>query len=165
VSDRGREDGAAGTRHHDVLDTAVRELADREAIRDLARRYAHYVWQDDLNALVGLFAEDGEMDPGTRPPIRGRQALLAGFREMLHGGAVFRPFVQQHVVDLAGDAATGTCYIDLRAEVEGRSMIGAGWYDDRYVRTADGWRIAYRTLVLSFFVPLSEGWAKTRSGA
>jgi ketosteroid isomerase-like protein len=141
-------------------DDLLRALVDRDAIRDLARRYAHYVWQNDLDALVALFAEDGEMDPGIRPPIRGRAALAEGFRQMLMGGSVFRPFVQQHVVDLDGDQATGACYVDLRADVEGKSMIGAGWYDDRYVRTADGWRFGYRKIVLSFFVPLSEGWVK-----
>lgn len=143
-----------------ATDSLVRTLADAEAIRDLARRYAHYVWQNDLEALVDLFAEEGEMDPGTRPPIRGRTALLAGFREMLTTGDVFLPFVQQHVVELAGDVATGTCYIDLRAEVLGKSMIGAGWYDDRYVRTTEGWRFASRRIELRFFVPLRDGWVK-----
>lgn len=137
----------------------IRALADNEAIRDLARRYAHYVWQNELEALADLFAEDGEMDPGTRPPIRGREALLAGFREMLTAGDVFLPFVQQHVVELAGDTATGTCYIDLRAVVLGKSMIGAGWYTDRYVRTAEGWRFKSRKIELRFFVPLQDGWA------
>ncbi len=141
-------------------DRTLRDLADLEAIRDLARRYAHYVWQNDLEALADLFAEDGSMDPGTRPPIVGRAALLAGFREMLTAGSTFLPFIQQHVVDLDGDTATGACYIDLRAEVNGESMIGAGWYDDRYVRTADGWRFQTRKITLRFFAPLREGWAK-----
>ncbi len=139
---------------------SITDLADLEGIRDLARRYAHYVWQNDVDALTALFAEDGEMDPGTRPPIRGHAALLAGFREMLTAGDTFLPFVQQHVVTLAGETATGTCYIDLRAEVGGKSMIGAGWYDDRYVRTAEGWRFQARTISLRFFVPLADGWAK-----
>ena len=141
-------------------DAAVRALVDCDEIRDLARRYAHHVWQNELESLAALFAEDGEMDPGTRPPIRGRSALLAAFREMLTTGSVFLPFVQQHVVDVDGDTATGTCYIDLRAEVEGKSMIGAGWYSDRYARTTEGWRIQSRKLTLRFFVPLADGWAK-----
>jgi ketosteroid isomerase-like protein len=137
----------------------LRDLTDADAIRDLARRYAHLVWQNEVDRLADLFAEDGEMDPGTRPPLRGRAALDAGFREMLTAGSVFLPFVQQHVVELAGDTASGTCYIDLRAEVDGTSMIGAGWYTDRYVRTAAGWRIQSRKLTLRFFVPLHDGWA------
>ncbi len=137
------------------------DLADLEAIRDLARRYAHYVWQSRVAELPDLFAEDGEMDPGTRPPIRGRAALAVGFQEMLTAGSTFLPFVQQHLVDLAGDTAHGTCYVDLRAEVDGTSMIGAGWYDDRYVRTPAGWRFQSRRIILRFFAPLAEGWAKT----
>jgi len=140
-------------------DAAVRALVDCEDIRDLARRYAHHVWRNELEELAELFAPDGEMDPGTRPPIRGRAALLAGFREMLAAGT-FLPFVQQHIVELDGDTATGTCYIDLRAEVDGESMIGAGWYGDRYTRTTEGWRIQSRKLTLRFFVPLRDGWAK-----
>lgn len=140
--------------------TTLRALADVEAIRDLARRYAHHVWQNEIDDLAGLFAEDGEMDPGTRPPIRGRAALHAGFREMLTAGSVFLPFVQQHVVDLAGDQASGTCYVDLRGVVDGKSMIGAGWYDDRYVRTPDGWRFLSRKITLRFFVPLADGWSR-----
>jgi ketosteroid isomerase-like protein len=134
----------------------LRDLADAEAIRDLARRYAHYVWQSDVERLVELFTEDAEMDPAVRPVIRGHESLRAGFREMLLGGSRFWPFVQQHVVDLAGDQASGTCYIDLRALVEGKSMIGAGWYDDRYARTAQGWRIRSRRVVLRFFVPMAQ---------
>lgn len=145
-----------------AADVIILELADLEGIRDLARRYAHFVWQNDVDAVVNLFASDGEMDSGTRPPVRGRADLLTGFREMLGAGSTFLPFVQQHVVTLAGDAATGTCYIDLRAEVDGKSMIGAGWYDDRYVRTAEGWRFQSRKITLRFFVPLAEGWAKAK---
>ena len=143
-----------------ATDAIIRELADIEAIRDLARLYAHHVWQNELEALVDLFAIDGEMDPGTRPPIRGRAALLAGFREILTVGDTFLPFVQQHLVELAGDVAIGTCYIDLRATVAGQSMIGAGWYADRYVRTPEGWRIQSRKIELRFFVPLAAGWTQ-----
>ena len=142
------------------IERTVRELADLEAIRDLARRYAHYVWQNDLDRLVEVFTDDGEMDPGVRPPIQGRAQLLEAFRQMLQGDSRFRPFVGQHVIERAGDVATGTCYIDLRAVVEGRSMIGAGWYEDRYARTSTGWRIRSRKITLSFFVPLSDGWAE-----
>ena len=36
-------------------DELVRELADLEAIRDLARRYAHFVWQKDAAGAASLF--------------------------------------------------------------------------------------------------------------
>jgi ketosteroid isomerase-like protein len=142
-----------------TIEATVLELADLEAIRDLARRYAHYVWQNDVPSVVELFTDDGEMDPGVRPAIKGKHNLLGAFEQMLLAGSQFRPFIQQHVVELDGDAATGFCYIDLRAAVAGQSMVGGGWYEDRYARTADGWRFRSRKVVLKFFAPLSEGWA------
>ena len=145
------------------LAAALRALADAEAIRDLARRYAHHVWRKEIAAAIDLFTEDGEMDTGDAPPIRGRAALLAAYARML-GEAEFLPFVHNHVIEVRGDGATGTCYLDLRASVGGRSMIGAGWYDDRYVRVEGGWRFRSRKLNLHHFAPLREGWAETRGG-
>jgi ketosteroid isomerase-like protein len=143
------------------IEAQVRELADREAIRDLARRYAHYVWQLDVRAAIALFTEDGEMDTGDGPPIAGRDALIGAYQAMLGDGG-FQPFVHNHVIDLHGDEATGTCYLDLRATQDGRSMIGSGFYDDRYVRVDGEWRFRSRKLTMRHLVPLREGWAESR---
>jgi ketosteroid isomerase-like protein len=144
-------------------DSMLRELADREAIRDLARRYAHYVWQKKIAAAVDLFSEDGEMDTGEAPPLRGRAALLEAYQRML-GDARFQPFVHNHVIDLAGDEASGICYLDLRAVQEGRSMIGSGYYEDRYRRVAGEWKFQSRKLQMDWLVPLDEGWVAAKGG-
>ena len=141
----------------------LRDLADREAIRDLARRYAHYVWQKQIAAAVDLFTEDGEMDTGEAPPLRGRAALLEAYQRML-GDARFQPFVHNHVIDLAVDEASGICYLDLRAVQEGRSMIGSGYYEDRYRRVAGEWKFQSRKLQMDYLVPLDEGWAAAKEG-
>ena len=114
-------------------EATLRALADREAIRDLASRYAHCVWRKDVDGAVGLFTDDGEMDTGDRPAIKGRAALLEEYRRMITGPQ-FHPFVHNHLIELHGDTATGICYLDLRATMDGTSMIGSGYYDDRYVR-------------------------------
>ncbi len=143
------------------IQSLVRDLADREAIRDLVLRYAHYVWEKDVAAIVGLFTDDGEMDTGDSPTIKGKEALLEAYQRTLAGGE-FQPFVHNHVIDLRGDAATGTCYLDLRASVDGRSMIGSGQYRDRYDRVGDQWKFSSRRLTMSYFVPLSQGWVDNR---
>ena len=140
-------------------DALVRRLADLEAIRDLACRYAHCVWQKDVSGAVDLFTEDGEMNTGDRPPIVGRAALLESYKGML-GEAAFQPFVHNHVIELNGDAATGTCYLDLRAVNDGQSMIGAGYYEDVYVRVDGAWKFRSRKLNLVWYVPITQGWAK-----
>lgn len=141
------------------LEGAVRALVDKEAIRDLARRYAHCVWRKDVDGAVELFADDGVMDTGDRPPLHGHAALRAEYQKLLTGPD-FHPFVHNHLVELHGDTATGVCYLDLRATVDGTSMIGAGHYQDEYVRIDGTWKFRTRTLRLVHFVPLREGWAE-----
>lgn len=136
----------------------IRRLTDLEAIRDLARRYAHCVWLGDAVAAADLFVEDCVMDTGSQDPIHGRQALIAVYRSAF-GQSLFQPFVHNHVIELGGDQATGVCYLDLRAVIDGRSMIGSGYYRDCYVRGQDSWKFKSRRLTMAYLVPLAEGWA------
>lgn len=140
------------------LEAIVRELADKESIRELAYRYVHHVWRQDAAAVADLFAEDGEMDTSLEEPIRGRPALRSAFVRLLDG-ADLQPFVHNHLIEIDGDTASGICYIDLRAVRDGKSMMGSGFYTDRYVRVGGRWKFKSRALTLRHFVPLEEGWA------
>lgn len=131
----------------------LRELADKEAIRDLARGYAHNVWRLDIPAIAELFTEDGVMDTPDLPPIVGRQAIIDSYDNMLTTDE-FHPFVHNHVIELDGDTATGTCYLDLRAKLNGRDVISSGYYDDRYQRVGDEWKFSYRKVTMLEFVAL-----------
>ena len=143
-------------------DGLLQELADREAIHDLACRYAHHVWQKQAAAAALLFTEDGEMDTGEPPVLRGRAALREAYERVLSDGH-FQPFVSNHVISLAGDEASGTCYLDLRTITDDRSMIGSGYYEDRYRRVGEEWKFRSRKLHMSWLVPLDEGWADQKS--
>jgi uncharacterized protein (TIGR02246 family) len=148
---------------HGMTDRTLRELSDLEAIRDLARRYAHCVWQRDVAGCAALFIEDGEMDPGLgQQTIVGREAMVKAYTPMVERGDL-QPFVHNHVIDLDGDEASGTVYLDLKATMDGKAMIGSGFYEDRYVRTAEGWRFASRKLTFRHFVPFTEGWAPSKT--
>ncbi len=144
------------------LEAVVRELADKEAIRELTFRYVHHVWRQDADALADLFAEDGEMDTGLEAPIRGREALRQSLRRLSEGSDL-QPFVHNHIIEVDGDTATGICYLDLRSVRDGKSMMGAGHYNDRYVRIDGEWKFQSRSLTLRHFVPLDQGWAKPQS--
>jgi len=137
-------------------DAAVQRLLDEAAIRDLVRRYAHYVWRGDARGASDLFSEDCVMDTGDREPIRGRAALLASYSEIF-GATEFRPFIHNHVVEVAGDRATGHCDLDLHAVVQGQRMTGFGSYADEYVRTPHGWKIAKRTLEMLRYEQEDDG--------
>lgn len=145
------------------LRQAIQELRDREAIRDLAIRYAHCVWRKDVEGAIELFAEGASMELDDRPPIVGRAALVESYRGLLRGE--FMPFVHNHVIELDGDRARGTCYLDLRATVDGKAMIGAGVYEDDYIRENGRWKFARRRLRMSHFVPITEGWKEAEEGS
>jgi uncharacterized protein (TIGR02246 family) len=136
-------------------DDAIRRLLDLEEIRDLARRYAHCVWQRDAAGASAVFADDGEMDTGDRPPLVGRAAIRAVYEEVFRTQP-FRPMLHNHVIELDGDSATGTVYLDVRATMDGVDKVGLGFYQDRYVRTAEGWKIRARLLKLQSFVDADE---------
>ena len=68
----------------------IDEMLDREAIRDLAVRYCHHIWRDEVDAVGTLFTADGVFTNNPPPGItlaaqqtNGRQAIV----EMLRGGA------------------------------------------------------------------------------
>jgi uncharacterized protein (TIGR02246 family) len=120
-----------------MTEETIRRLADLEAIRDLPRRYAHCVWQKDAAGCAALFIEDCEMDTGMGgQPIVGREAMVKAYAPTFESGDL-QPFVHNHVIDLDGDTATGTVYLDLRATMNGKAMIGSGFYEDKYVRTEE----------------------------
>jgi len=140
------------------LEADVRALLDREAIRDLARRYAHCVWQQDAAGASALFADDAEMDTGDRPPLRGPEAVRKAY-EALFETARLRPMVHNHVIELDGDAASGTCYLDLSAVMGGSDRVGSGYYRDRYVRVGGEWKFQSRKLTMCYFVESSTGFS------
>jgi len=135
-------------------DQVLRELADLEAIRHLAHTYAHNVWSRDVAGVVGVFSHDAHVDLGTMPPADGRAAVTEAYEQVLGGPDVFLPFVHQHLVDLDGDTATGTCYIQVHGTVDGRPVLGGGRYEDSYRRTDGGWKITHRTIDMRPLIPI-----------
>jgi ketosteroid isomerase-like protein len=145
------------------IETLVQEMLDREAIRDLPVRYCHCVWKNDIEGIVNFFTEDGSIsvpnDPSL-PGAQGRDNLLKMYKQAL-GDLAPRPFIHNHVVELKGsDRATGTCYVEIRATREGKSWIGAGYYDDEYAKVGGEWKFRSRKVTMYYLVPLSEGWAE-----
>ncbi len=130
------------------IEAQVREMADREAIRDLPLKYCHYVWKKEVPAIVNLFTADGEFDAGgNQPAAKGKEALLKAYQQGL-SSLDPHPFIHNHVVELQGN--------------DRKSMIAAGYYDDEYAKVSDEWKFRSRKVHMYYFVPLSEGWAEQK---
>lgn len=140
------------------LEAMVRELRDRELIKELTHHYAHCVRQQDVEGVVNLFAEEGavEVDPTV---VQGRVALRHFYAETLPKLGTPYDFLHNHVIRVQGDRATGVCSVEVRGVQGGKSIIGAGHYDDEYVRVGGEWKFQRRHITLYYFVRHEEGWA------
>lgn len=123
---------------------------DELAIRDLACRYARIVDRRVYDEIPQVFMPDCEL-AGVGFRMKGHAELDAGLRKIEMYSAT-QHCVQNQATRLDGDRASGEFYcvayhIHERDGVPYKLDMGIR-YEDRYVRTAEGWRIAQRTLVL-----------------
>jgi SnoaL-like domain len=133
-----------------TTDELVRELLDREAIRDLAINYCDCLYRNDLEALVSLFTENGifaAKDPDNEVATHGR-AELRHMYETVAGQLHPRPYIHTHVVKLRSvNSATGKCYVEMRSAKVAMTWMGSGYYEDDYAKVGEEWKFARRRLV------------------
>ncbi len=131
-------------------DALASRREDELAIRDLANRYARMIDRRDWPELPRVFTPDCELS-GQGYLMRGHAELDRGLRKIDMYSVTLHCVLNQ-VTRLDGDRATGEFYcianhIHERDGVAYKLDMGIR-YDDRYVRTADGWRLAKRVLNL-----------------
>jgi ketosteroid isomerase-like protein len=150
----------------------LRELEDREQIRELCATYCFLVDDGRNDELIDrCFAEDAVCDfrtvDGSTAPLvsKGREEVRAFFKQAVP--ALLRDMshtVHNHRIAIDGENASGECYFELTAldAAKGEPVVGGGRYLDRYRRVDGAWRFAERKALISHISPLAEGWAKRR---
>jgi hypothetical protein len=132
------------------MDPALQQLVDRQAIVDLTVAYTYALDTKDWDALDQVFTPDATAF--LTEELNGREAIKARVRRALEGLDVSQHLIGNHQIDIEGDRATGRCYLQaqhVRDAAPGPpNFIVAGRYDDRYVRTPDGWRVERRALTI-----------------
>jgi len=128
---------------------SIEEISDRLEINDLLTRYTVAIDTKDWNLLDSCFLPDAKLDytqtggiQGAYPEVRAwLEKALAAFPMTMH-------FISNSTVELAGDEASSRTYVvnPMGFPKEGGLHIFTvgGYYVDKLVRTADGWRIAER---------------------
>jgi hypothetical protein len=149
------------------LEEKVQELCDREELRELIARYAHRVAQGV--SVADMFCDDGAFIvryPGKPPSVsRGRAELNATFANVRNAGGNPLPMIHNYVLRISRDEAVGVCSNELRWSANGESMIGSGYYQDRFRREAGRWKFVERDMTFIHWVPLAEGWAQQAPGS
>lgn len=125
-------------------------------------RYARTLDLKLWDEFAELFTEDATGDYGTHAvdePLRfrGRDEIVSYMRNALGQGIITVHFCGQPEIDIDGDEATGTwCFEDTVIAPEHRVMIkGSAYYEDRYRREDDKWRISHVGYVRTYEMMLS----------
>ncbi len=128
----------------------------------MTAHYAHGVARGEGAKVAELFTDDGVFInelPDTAPTVvRGREALNKFYGAIKRNTAL--PCIHNHLITLAGDEATGTCSIEVRITRNNQSMIGSGYYEDRFRRENGRWKFVERHCTFFHFVPLQQGWVE-----
>lgn len=125
-----------------VLERGETMAASRDAIRDLLARYTYNGDRGRIDQLAACFAENGVLEyPGQ--VAQGPAAIAAALRSGPANPAL--TFVRHHItnplVEVSDDTATARSYFAVHAD---NGPDHSGTYDDRLVRTDEGWRFAHR---------------------
>jgi 3-phenylpropionate/cinnamic acid dioxygenase small subunit len=121
----------------------------RDAVAELMIRYATSVDARDLDRYATCFTDDVEVTGFSGGAITGLATYVAWVGEALSKYSHTHHLIGNQVVTIDGDEAHMRSYVQamhvLVAEPD--TMIGL-WaiYDDRVVRTADGWKITHHHL-------------------
>lgn len=136
-----------------VSDDELRQLLDRDQIRQLAYKYAH-CWDNlDFHGWASCFAPDGVYWEGGGPVFKGYDELRS-YAEDTAPRVQGRFHLQMNqYVEVEGDTAKAHTYALI---VEELTPVRSGTYDDRLVRTEDGWKFTKRTVTCLYpsFLPI-----------
>jgi|SRR5579862_2704952 len=128
-------------------DQILRELTDREAIRELPVRYCDCLRRKDFEGLLDLFTRDATY------VIKGIEveAVSRGFAEIkrMHQKALSettpRQFIHNQLVQLTGeDRATGRCAVEVRNAGLTMEWLGIGYFEDEYAKIDGEWKFSRR---------------------
>lgn len=134
-----------------VNQTIETTALDVEQIRRLTHDYAWAIDNSHLDDLVTLFTDDAVFDMrpfGAPAAAEGADAVREAFRAMIDslGGCVH--LTMNHLIDVAGDSATGKIYCHAFVlNPDGSRAENLCLYEDVYARTGEGWK--FRTRVVS----------------
>jgi hypothetical protein len=113
-------------------------IADVIELQQLLARYAVGMTKDDVDAVVEVFTPDGTYS------AFGDTYALHDFPRLVAAAPKGLFLVGPPVFELDGDAGTGEqtlCFVEQTTH-----DMRIGFYTDTYRRTADGWRLATRSM-------------------
>lgn len=140
------------------MDLLEKIQIERECER-LITRYCHLVDHGEAAKVADLFTEDGVWE-SPQITMAGRDKILAGFqRRQSQSNLMSRHVCNNLLIDVVNQSeAKGTVYVTLYrhdgedgrpfSPLDGPELVGE--YQDYFQKTEEGWRIAHRSITVSF---------------
>lgn len=126
-------------------------LEDHQAIIEVTHRYCWALDSRRLADLDEVFLPAATADL-LAPLLTGREAIRNRIAAALDPLDATQHSVTNHMITVDGDRATCRCYLQSQhvrhAATGSPNYIIAGRYEDELLRSPDGWRIAFRRLVV-----------------
>jgi len=123
---------------------------DERAITALLLRYATGIDMRDWALFRTCFSEDFEADYGSFGKWRGPREITEYMRQAHAQVGPTLHRMTNFTIEHDGVQIRARSYVDvllMPTSVGNGIHRGAGWYDDRVVRTTDGWKIARRSFI------------------
>lgn len=125
------------------IERRIATLEAREKVKELRSTYGWYASRGHREGVAGLFTPNGVFElksGGERIRLQGPPAILAYLETSMWPDMVF-PILHNHIIDVDGDVATGTCVMEARtkgriADIFPQGFLG--YYHDRAARQPDG---------------------------
>lgn len=117
---------------------------DKEAIERLKYRYLRALDTKDWDTFADTLTDDVTGDYGDRLHFTNRTELVEYMRSSLGPGVITEHRVTHPEITVDGDQASAVWYLQDRVIVTEFNfmLIGAGFYNDTYRRTPEGWKIS-----------------------
>lgn len=138
-------------------------LADREHIRELLHRYCFALDRGTVDDVMALFTDDCDLEIRPGELHRGRDAVYKWYEVLTRKRMdVLRHQAHNQVIELAGTTASSQSYWDVVGDLNGESMISAGFYEDTLHKTGEKWQFKKKVILIDYMGPLKEGWGGPR---
>ena len=116
-----------------------------EEIKQLKYRYLRTLDLKRWDDFAAVFVPEVTADYGDGLAFGSRDELVAFMRDSLGQRMVTLHHCHHPEIDIDGDRATGVWYLEDKVLMPDHRLVleGAAFYEDRYVRTGEGWRIEH----------------------
>jgi len=129
---------------HSEANEAAGPVKTKEAIEVLKAHYCQRLDAQDWDRWSALFTEDATMRLGPRADsaVHGRPAIRRLLTTQLRGAKTLHQVREPEVHEEGPGQVRVLWRMTDRVATPLYLLEGAGFYEDRYVRTDDGWKIA-----------------------